>query len=210
MTGFPHFSIRTGVIAAALAAAAISSAPAVGQTSTVPAGSAVATPDNAVLLTVFLKHDESRPLAELNAQLAKQGFYKAFPPPGVEVVSWTVTMGIGQIVVLRLPAARLREVNRVLEDTAWGGVPDGVLSDLRLQGDRVGGARAGEVREAGRFCAHAEVRINLPPFRESLATRRFRPLRLASCRQIPPKCIASHSSDEKTAPVPGMMRTLRS
>lgn len=120
MTGFPHFSIRTGVIAAALAAAAISSAPAVGQTSTVPAGSAVATPDNAVLLTVFLKHDESRPLAELNAQLAKQGFYKAFPPPGVEVVSWTVTMGIGQIVVLRLPAARLREVNRVLEDTAWG------------------------------------------------------------------------------------------
>lgn len=120
MTGFPHFSIRTGVIAAALAAAAISSAPAVGQTSTVPAGSAVATPDNAGLLTVFLKHDESRPLAELNAQLAKQGFYKAFPPPGVEVVSWTVTMGIGQIVVLRLPAARLREVNRVLEDTAWG------------------------------------------------------------------------------------------
>lgn len=120
MTGFPHFSIRTGVIAAALAAAAISSAPAVGQTSTVPAGSAVATPDNAVLLTVFLKHDESRPLAELNAQLAKQGLYKAFPPPGVEVVSWTVTMGIGQIVVLRLPAARLREVNRVLEDTAWG------------------------------------------------------------------------------------------
>ncbi|MDV3101523.1 hypothetical protein [Burkholderia cenocepacia] len=120
MTGFPHFSIRTGVIAAALAAAAISSAPAVGQTSTVPAGSAVATPDNAVLLTVFLKHDESQPLAELNAQLAKQGFYKAFPPPGVEVVSWTVTMGIGQIVVLRLPATRLREVNRVLEDTAWG------------------------------------------------------------------------------------------
>ncbi|EPS1225616.1 hypothetical protein QZN01_03920 [Burkholderia cenocepacia] len=120
MTGFPHFSIRAGVIAAALAAAAISSAPAVGQTSTVPAGSAVATPDNAVLLTVFLKHDESRPLAELNAQLAKQGFYKVFPPPGVEVVSWTVTMGIGQIVVLRLPAARLREVNRVLEDTAWG------------------------------------------------------------------------------------------
>ncbi|WP_414442027.1 hypothetical protein [Burkholderia sp. 22PA0106] len=85
-----------------------------------PAGSAVATPDNAVLLTVFLKHDQSRPLRELNAQLDKQGFYKAFPPPGVEVVSWTVTMGIGQVIVLRLPASRVREVNRVLEDTAWG------------------------------------------------------------------------------------------
>lgn len=85
-----------------------------------PPGSEVATPDNAVLLTIFLRHDQSRPLAELNAQLAKQGFYKAFPPPGVEVVSWYVDMGIGQVVTLRLPASRIREVNRVLEDTAWG------------------------------------------------------------------------------------------
>jgi hypothetical protein len=84
------------------------------------AGNAVATPDNALLLTVFLKHDQSRPLGELNAQLARQGFYKAFPPAGVEVVSWYVTMGIGQVITLRLPASRLREVNRVLEDTAWG------------------------------------------------------------------------------------------
>jgi hypothetical protein len=81
---------------------------------------ATATPDNAVLLTVFFKHDQSRPLSELNAQLDKQGFYKAFPPAGVEVVSWYVMMGIGQVVTLRLPASRLREVNRVLEDTAWG------------------------------------------------------------------------------------------
>jgi len=78
------------------------------------------TADNAVLLTVFLRHDQSRPLAELNAELAKQGFYKAFPPPGVEVVSWYVMMGIGQVVTLRLPASRLREVNRIFEDTAWG------------------------------------------------------------------------------------------
>jgi hypothetical protein len=85
-----------------------------------PAGNAVATPDNAVMLTIFLKHDQSRPLAELNAQLARQGFYKAFPPQGVEVVSWTVAMGIGQVITVRLPASRVREVNRVLEDTAWG------------------------------------------------------------------------------------------
>jgi hypothetical protein len=88
--------------------------------STPSVGSAEATPDNAILLTIFLKHDQSRPLSDLNAQLAKQGFYKAFPPPGVEVVSWYVMMGVGQVVTLRLPASRLREVNRVLEDTAWG------------------------------------------------------------------------------------------
>ena len=83
-------------------------------------GSATATPENAVLMTIFLRHDQSRPLSELNAQLARQGFYKQFPPPGVEVVSWNVVMGIGQIVTLRFPASRIREVNRVLEDTAWG------------------------------------------------------------------------------------------
>ncbi len=86
----------------------------------VPPSTERATPDNEILLTIFLKHDQSRPLGELNAQLAKQGFYKAFPPEGTEVVSWYVMMGIGQVITLRLPASRLREVNRVLEDTAWG------------------------------------------------------------------------------------------
>ena len=85
-----------------------------------PADKATPTPDNAVMLTIFLKHDETRPLGELNAQLARQGFYKAFPPEGVEVVSWYVMMGVGQVVTLRLAASRLREVNRVIEDTAWG------------------------------------------------------------------------------------------
>ncbi len=111
---------------AALAAAAALAGPARAQnvqpqSVQAPAtGSATATPDNAILLTVFLRHDQSRPLSELNHQLARKGFYKAFPPAGMEVVSWTVAMGIGQVIVLRLPAARLREVNRVLEDTAWG------------------------------------------------------------------------------------------
>jgi hypothetical protein len=44
----------------------------------------------------------------------------AFPPESVEVVSWYVTMGIGQVVTPRLPASRLHEVNRILENTAWG------------------------------------------------------------------------------------------
>jgi len=86
----------------------------------VPAPAATPTPDNAIMLTIFFKHDETRPLGELNAQLEKQGFYKAFPPEGVEVVSWYVMMGVGQVVTLRLPASRLREVNRIIETSAWG------------------------------------------------------------------------------------------
>jgi hypothetical protein len=91
------------------------------EATTAPAENAAGpTADNAVMLTVFFKHDQSRPLGELNAQLDRQGFYKAFPPAGIEVVSWYVMMGIGQVVTLRLPASRLREVNRILENTAWG------------------------------------------------------------------------------------------
>ena len=110
------------LVAAAVVAFSVAVAPsAQAQTVSAPqAGGASATADNAIMLTVFLKHDQSRPLGELNAQLAKQGFYKAFPPAGMEVVSWYVAMGIGQIITLKLPASRIREVNRVLEDTAWG------------------------------------------------------------------------------------------
>ena len=108
------------VAMAALAGALTFSSGVVAQTSAPSAENAPPTADNAVMLTVFLKHDQSRPLSELNAQLDRQGFYKAFPPDGVEVVSWYVMMGVGQVVTLRLPASRLREVNRLLEDKAWG------------------------------------------------------------------------------------------
>jgi hypothetical protein len=105
---------------AAMVAILSFSAGAQAQTAPAPTENAAPTADNAVMLTVFFKHDQSRPLSELNAQLERQGFYKAFPPAGVEVVSWYVMMGIGQVVTLRLPASRLREVNRILENTAWG------------------------------------------------------------------------------------------
>ena len=104
-----------------LALALLAGAPALAQTK--PAGTPSPTPlgDGTFLLTVFLKHDQSRPLGKINEQLKEQGFFQAFPPPGVEVVSWYVMMGIGQVVTLRVPAERLREVNRTIENTAWGG-----------------------------------------------------------------------------------------
>ena len=115
----------SGRIGALVAIATLTGALALGsqataQTPATPSENAAPTADNAVLLTIFFKHDQSRPLNELNAQLEKQGYYKAFPPPGAEVVSWYVMMGIGQVVTLRFPASRLREVNRILENTAWG------------------------------------------------------------------------------------------
>ena len=72
-----------------------------------------------ILLTVFLKHDQSQNLTEIQKVQEEQGFWKAFPPEGTTVVSWYVMMGIGQVVTLEVPAAKLREVNVALEKTAW-------------------------------------------------------------------------------------------
>ena len=36
------------------------------------------------------------------------------------MASWYVMMGIGQVVTLRFPAEKLREVNLALEQSAWG------------------------------------------------------------------------------------------
>lgn len=74
---------------------------------------------DAILLTIFLRHDQAKTLDEINKLEDEQGLYKVFPPPGTAVVSWHVVMGIGQIVTLEVPAAKLRDVNRALEKSAW-------------------------------------------------------------------------------------------
>ena len=79
-----------------------------------------ASPAGEMMLTVFLKHRQSMNLAEINQKLEHTGFWRKFPPDGVEVVSWYVMMGIGQVVTLRLPVEQLRAVNLAIEQNAWG------------------------------------------------------------------------------------------
>lgn len=73
-----------------------------------------------VLVTVFLKHDQSQTIDEIKERLEKTGFWGAFPPEGMEVVSWYVMMGIGQVATIRVPVDRVREFNMSVEQTAWG------------------------------------------------------------------------------------------
>jgi hypothetical protein len=86
-----------------------------------PPGVTPGAPRGMMLLTIVLRHDQSKPLPDINAELKRNGFYDRFPPAGVEVVSWYVVMGLGQVVTLRFPAERLRDVNAAIEQTAWGG-----------------------------------------------------------------------------------------
>jgi hypothetical protein len=72
-----------------------------------------------MLLTIFLKHDQSKTLDEINSHLERTEFWEHFPPDGVEVVSWYVMMGVGQVVTLKLSPDQLREVNLLIEKRAW-------------------------------------------------------------------------------------------
>ncbi|NRR92571.1 hypothetical protein HSX10_13435 [Winogradskyella undariae] len=75
--------------------------------------------DDKLLLTIFLKHDQSMTLNEIEKIRTDKGFYKNLPPEGTSVVNWFVVMGLGQVVVLELPASKLSAVNLAIERTAW-------------------------------------------------------------------------------------------
>jgi hypothetical protein len=75
---------------------------------------------DAVLLTVFLKHDQTMNNDERRVLLDNTGWDDMFPPEGVEIVDHYVMMGIGQVIVMRVPPERLRLLNIAIERGAWG------------------------------------------------------------------------------------------
>src|SRR5512146_3046164 len=76
--------------------------------------------DAHVLVTVLLRHDQSKTLDEIMAHLRRTGFYRDFPPEGSEVVSWVVAMSFGFIIHLRVEPDKVRALNRYMEQKAWG------------------------------------------------------------------------------------------
>ena len=73
-----------------------------------------------VLLTVILQHDQSKTLDEIMAHLKKTGFYRDFPPDGTELVSWVVAMSFGFILHVSVHPAKIRNLNRFMEQKSWG------------------------------------------------------------------------------------------
>jgi hypothetical protein len=100
-----------------LLAGALAMTPAAAR-SQAPANQSAA--QDSFMLTIFLRHDQSKTLSQIQQHLKETGFDQSFPPQGIEIVSWYVMMGIGQVVTLRVPPARLREVNRLIEEKGWG------------------------------------------------------------------------------------------
>ncbi|MGK7393984.1 MAG: hypothetical protein ACNS62_05410 [Candidatus Cyclobacteriaceae bacterium M3_2C_046] len=73
-----------------------------------------------IMITIFLKHNQELGLEEISEKLEETGFWKEFPPEEAEVVSWYVMMGIGQVVTVKIPAEKLRDLNLSIERNAWG------------------------------------------------------------------------------------------
>jgi hypothetical protein len=132
-------ALRGGLAALTLVAALAAPAASLAQTAAPPP--AASADRGAILLTIFLRHDQSKTLPQIQQHLKETGFDSSFPPPGIEIVSWYVMMGIGQVVTLRVPPERLREVNRVVEEKGWGAYHR-VLRHLRLSPGLEAGASA--------------------------------------------------------------------
>lgn len=75
---------------------------------------------DSVLVTVILKHQQGKNLQEIRRILEAQGFWDLFPPEDARVISWTLAMGLGHVVVLQVPVSAVRRLNLSLENGAWG------------------------------------------------------------------------------------------
>jgi hypothetical protein len=73
-----------------------------------------------VLLTVILHHDQSKTLDQITEHVKQTGFYRDFPPDGTELVSWVVAMSFGFIIQVRVEPSKIRNLNRFIEQKAWG------------------------------------------------------------------------------------------
>ena len=75
---------------------------------------------DSILVTVILKHQQNKNLPEIRRVLEAQGFWDIFPPQDARVVSWTIAMGLGHVIILKIPAGAERRLNLALENGAWG------------------------------------------------------------------------------------------
>ncbi len=77
--------------------------------------------NDSIMVTVFLRHQQTNPVDSIQNKVMKQKFYEKLTASHAKILSWNVVMGIGQILTLKFKPQYLREVNNVFELGAWGG-----------------------------------------------------------------------------------------
>lgn len=99
------------------------------------AGSAAQTQERnpATLVTLVLHQKKGQSLVAFKEQIEENGFREAFPPEGVEVVSWTGALGLGHVITLRLPTYKIPDVRAVVEGRKWGEIKPKLYSSYDFQ-----------------------------------------------------------------------------
>ncbi len=151
----------------------IVAAPARAQTAPAPAAQGAGA--SALLFTIFLRHDQTKTLAQIQQHLKETGFDTSFPPPGIEVVSWYVMMGIGQVVTLRVPPERLREVNRVIEEKGWAPITPSSIPHTITCRSGVRRIRSGEPARQPRRAGPKRALISTPRYGSATRCSHCRP-----------------------------------
>lgn len=75
---------------------------------------------DSVLVTIILKHQQDKNLTELKRIQDENKFWQTFPPAGMQIESWYVAMGLGQVITLKVAPKDLRSLNIAVETSAWG------------------------------------------------------------------------------------------
>lgn len=88
----------------------------------IPEPNAASSPleSDSILVTIILKHQQNKNLPEIKRILEAQGFWDQFPGPDARVVSWTLAMGLGHVIVVKIPPSAVRRINLAIENGAWG------------------------------------------------------------------------------------------
>lgn len=73
-----------------------------------------------ILITIVLKHQQDKSLSELQKKMDENRFWQSFPPEGMEIESWYVAMGLGQVITVKIEPKDLRKLNLAIEKSAWG------------------------------------------------------------------------------------------
>jgi hypothetical protein len=77
-------------------------------------------PDDSIMVTVILKHQQNKNLLEIRRKLEANGFWDVFPPREARVISWQLAIDLGHVIIMKLPANAVRTLNLALENGAWG------------------------------------------------------------------------------------------
>jgi hypothetical protein len=75
---------------------------------------------DSVSVTVILRHQQDKNLTEIRRICEAQGFWDVFPPQEARVVSWTLAVGMGHVIVLKIPGNAVRRLNLAIQNGAWG------------------------------------------------------------------------------------------